>query len=394
MKTRFFDRIENRIFMIIVLTTLATAGAVYFILYSMFHELMLEDVRSRTGIVNQYAHEVIDPAGFTLLNRREDSAQPVYDTVRHELNRIRRIANVRYLYTAKEDAEGRLIYLIDGLNPSAEDFRHIGDPIEPEVTGVLRACLDGGVVDSGDIMRTDWGPIFSTCWPVRDSNRTVGAVMMEFDAQSLHGGSLRVAVYSVTISALIAALFIGVSRVTLHKVSEPFYKKLAYTDILTGLGNRTAFELDLRDLERDAGRRDDVSLVVYDLNRLKQINDLYGHARGDDVIRRMAGVIRSSGLAGPEHHYRIGGDEFATVLIGGHPGRTRMALDRLFQDHHRPADGPGFFEFAYGMAVFDPARDRNLHDVLSRADAAMYQCKAELKASRERAATARVASTF
>lgn len=388
MKTRFFDKIENRIFMIIVLTTLATAGAVYFILYGMFHELMLDDIRSRTDIVNQYAHEVIDPSGFILLNRREDSALPVYDTVRHELNRIRRIANVRYLYTAKESAEGRLIYLIDGLDPSAEDFRHVGDPIEPEVTGVLRACLDGGVVDSGDIMRTDWGPIFSTCWPVRDSGRTVGAVMMEFDAQSLYGGSLRVAAYSVSISALIAALFIAVARVTLHRVSEPFYKKLAYTDILTGLGNRTAFELDLKELEKDPARMAGVTLVAYDLNRLKLINDQYGHARGDDAIRRMAGVIRASGLAGPERHYRIGGDEFATVLTDGDPDRARDALEELFRVHHRPDAGPNSFEFSWGLASFDPTRDRNLHDVLSRADAAMYRRKAELRAARDQAGAA------
>lgn len=392
MKTRFFDKIENRIFMIIVLTTLATAGAVFFILYGMFYALLLEDIRSRTVIVNQYAHAVIDPAGFLQLNTREDSDLPVYDSVRHELNRIRRIANVRYLYTAKEDASGRLIYLIDGLDPSAEDFRHIGDPIEPEVTGVLRACLAGDVVDSGDIMRTDWGPIFSTCWPVLDSGRPVGAVMMEFDAQSMYGGSLRVALYSVSISALIALVFIFLARVTLHKVSEPFYKKLAYTDGLTGLSNRTAFELDLKALDQDPGEQRRMTLVVYDLNRLKHLNDSYGHARGDAAIRTMADVIRSSGLAEPNRHYRIGGDEFASLVSDGNPERMRAALDELFRSHHRPDDGPNFFEFSFGLATFDPTRDRNLHDVLSRADAAMYQRKAELRAARVRAASAVVSS--
>ena len=120
-------------------------------------------------------------------------------------------------------------------------------------------------------------------------------------------------------------------------------------------------------------------LVAYDLNRLKLLNDRYGHATGDAAIRRMAEVIRASGLAGPERHYRIGGDEFATIAVAGDPDRARAVLAGLFQTWHRPGDGPDFFEFSYGVAAFNPNLDRNLHDLLSRADAAMYQHKSSLK---------------
>lgn len=379
MKARFFDKLENKVFMIIVLTALATGAAVFTITYSFFYALLIDDMRSRTEIVNQYTESSIDPASFAVLNRREDAANPLYDEVGDLLNRVRRVANVRYLYTAKALSDGTLIYLIDGLDRDAEDFRYIGDPIEPEVRPVLRTCLSGEHVDSGDILNTDWGPIFSTCWPVLQNGTVIGAVMMEFDAGNIYNRNIRTVVGSITISALIATLFILIARLFLKRVSEPFYKKLAYTDGLTGLNNRTAFELDLKELETRPERRDAVTLVVYDLNRLKEMNDQYGHAAGDAFIKKMAGLIREFAPGGRGRHYRIGGDEFATVLVDRNEDEVRAALDRLFARNHNAVPGRNYFEFSYGVASFELDRDRTLHDLLSRADAAMYRLKSELK---------------
>lgn len=379
MKARFFDKLDNKVFMIIVLTALATGVTVFAVTYRFFYAMVIDDMRSRTQIVNQYTESSIDPASFSVLNSREDADNPVYDEVGNLLNRVRRVANVRYLYTAKEQADGTLIYLIDGLDRHADDFRYIGDPIEPEVQPVLRTCLAGEHVDSGDILPTDWGPIFSTCWPVLYDGAVIGAVMMEFDAQNIYSQNIRAVISSLSISALIATLFILIARIFLKKVSEPFYKKLAYTDVLTGLNNRTAFELDLKELERDPARKSAVTLVAYDLNRLKEINDRYGHAAGDAYIKKMAGLIRESRLGGQGGHYRIGGDEFATVLVGKDEGHVLAELNRLFLDNRDDRPGQQYFEFSYGVASFEPGLDRTLHDVLCRADAAMYCLKSELK---------------
>ena len=70
----------------------------------------------------------------------------------------------------------------------------------------------------------------------------------------------------------------------LRRLATPFYKKLAYTDMLTGIGNRTAFELELKDLEKKLPRS--LTIVAYDLNYMKQLNDTYGHAAGDAYLRR------------------------------------------------------------------------------------------------------------
>lgn len=125
MKARFFDKLDNKVFMIIVLTALATGVTVFAVTYRFFYAMVIDDMRSRTQIVNQYTESSIDPASFSVLNSREDADNPVYDEVGNLLNRVRRVANVRYLYTAKEQADGTLIYLIDGLDRHADDFRYI-----------------------------------------------------------------------------------------------------------------------------------------------------------------------------------------------------------------------------------------------------------------------------
>lgn len=59
--------------------------------------------------------------------------------------------------------------------------------------------------------------------------------------------------------------------------------------MLTGIGNRTAFELELKNLEKRLPRP--FTIVAYDLNYMKRINDTYGHAAGDAYLRRMAHLL-------------------------------------------------------------------------------------------------------
>lgn len=370
---KFWDRLENRVFLIVLLTTCATSVVVYTVLYRQFYGSVLDMVRARTVIVNQYAQRVVPEESFRTLNSPEDKEKNVYREVQGTLNAIRQIAAVRYLYTAKLNEKGEPVYVIDGLDPGAEDFRSIGDLIEPEIQEVLAKCLAGNIVDSKDILNTEWGAIFITCWPVKDSEqRPVGAVVMEFDAQSVQDRINALKLYSGLLSLGVCILFIFFSKLALNRVSEPFYKKLAYTDPMTSLNNRTAFEHDLEqhELYMESGQRR--SVVVYDLNDLKRINDTFGHAAGDAYIRRMADALSATALSALGDAYRIGGDEFASIVIGKDPSEVDAVLERVHSEACREDEGAGFFSFAYGAAHFDPARDKSLRDTFRRADKNMY----------------------
>jgi two-component system cell cycle response regulator len=81
------------------------------------------------------------------------------------------------------------------------------------------------------------------------------------------------------------------------------------TDGLTGIGNRRRFT---RDLERAFGDAADVTLALFDLDGFKLYNDTYGHPAGDALLVRIA--ARFAAVVGPDRAYRIGGDEFCTLL--------------------------------------------------------------------------------
>jgi diguanylate cyclase (GGDEF)-like protein len=149
----------------------------------------------------------------------------------------------------------------------------------------------------------------------------------------------------------------------------------ATTDALTGLVNRRAFTAAFeRELERarTAGLR--LTLVSFDLDHFKQINDRFGHAAGDEALRRFAGVLAGECSPG-DVPARVGGEEFAAVLFDrtaedGRGFAERVAA-RLAED---AGDGPRLTVSA-GIAELSAEEDTPGR-VLLAADRALYGAKA------------------
>lgn len=95
------------------------------------------------------------------------------------------------------------------------------------------------------------------------------------------------------------------SQLELKKV----YYKMAYTDILTDLKNRTAFEEKKKTLSANIKNKDMLSCLSMDLNNLKKVNDIYGHSKGDELIKAFSNTLKQS-FKDMNDIYRIGGDEF------------------------------------------------------------------------------------
>ncbi|HSW29698.1 MAG TPA: diguanylate cyclase [Longimicrobiales bacterium] len=92
-------------------------------------------------------------------------------------------------------------------------------------------------------------------------------------------------------------------------------ERMAHTDPLTGLPNRREAERVLARGFEAARRGEDLSVVLFDLDRFKRVNDDYGHAVGDEVLREMAAALRRH-TRGMDLAARFGGEEFLTVLPG------------------------------------------------------------------------------
>ncbi len=156
-------------------------------------------------------------------------------------------------------------------------------------------------------------------------------------------------------------------------------ERRAYSDYLTGLANRRFFveqaELELSRVRRYGGT---LSLVMFDLDHFKRINDLYGHAVGDLVLRKVADVARGI-LRGNDIIGRIGGEEFALVLPKAPADKAVRAAERL---RAAIADAPiatagGLslrFTASFGVVTADDGTV-GIDELMTRADAELYRAK-------------------
>ncbi|MEF9973237.1 MAG: GGDEF domain-containing protein [Clostridia bacterium] len=149
---------------------------------------------------------------------------------------------------------------------------------------------------------------------------------------------------------------------------------LAYRDSLTGLKNRAAFLERLAHIHEASPEL--VTLGMFDITGLKKVNDTLGHMAGDAMLRQSAKAIKASLRAGDEV-YRIGGDEFVTVICHDQALTIRdleQRLDDTIQSENQKPLGY-VLSVAYGFATFTKDLDKTLFKTLARADAQMYRCK-------------------
>jgi diguanylate cyclase (GGDEF)-like protein len=154
------------------------------------------------------------------------------------------------------------------------------------------------------------------------------------------------------------------------------HKTAAMTDLLTGLFNRRAFvEAANAMIEQRARKSQPVSVLLFDLDKFKSINDRFGHAVGDDALKVFAATassnIRSTDVIG-----RLGGEEFAAIIPGNaeEAGLVAQRLRTAFQaagvviaGHEMGATVSVGVATATAPALLDP--------LLARADAALYRAK-------------------
>lgn len=154
------------------------------------------------------------------------------------------------------------------------------------------------------------------------------------------------------------------------------YRALAYRDALTGLWNRRYFEERLGQEMSLARRKPSkrFSLLALDLNDLKRINDLEGHAAGDAALQRAASFLKSR-LREHDVCCRIGGDEFVVILRDMGPAECAQLCTRLRQELSKAnASLEAPISISMGVASY-PDDSLSTQELCLRADEAMYEDK-------------------
>ncbi|WP_322094467.1 GGDEF domain-containing protein [Paraburkholderia bannensis] len=169
----------------------------------------------------------------------------------------------------------------------------------------------------------------------------------------------------------------------LRLVREETHSQLlqeSQTDYLTRLGNRRWFFEEGARVLRHAGNNTPVSLLAFDLDRFKAINDRYGHKTGDEVLKSFSAIARS--VVGPQALLaRIGGEEFAALLpdLESAPAQAmgELIVRRFEQAAAHGIDGVGMrTTVSIGLACKE-ASDATLADLLAAADKALYRAKSQ-----------------
>lgn len=175
------------------------------------------------------------------------------------------------------------------------------------------------------------------------------------------------------------AYYAAIERdLTEYKRLQSHLENMANTDSLTGLSNRQAF-LHRAEKEFARARRyaRPLSVVMIDVDHFKSINDRYGHAVGDQVLRQVSAICQYS-LRGSDLLGRIGGEEFVLLLPDTPQANAIYVAERMREQLAKtPIDIDGVIittTASFGVASLSDT-DVNFNGILERADEAMYHAK-------------------
>jgi diguanylate cyclase (GGDEF)-like protein len=238
------------------------------------------------------------------------------------------------------------------------------------------AATMAGLQHSGALVMICW-PATGVCGRFRALPVVIGtgfAVIVMAACSLLFDGAVTIA-NPLGLTLPLAALICVCTVAMALRESDIEHRGAAVLDPLTGMLNRSALNGRVAEIEEQSKLTGQpVGLIVADLDHFKAVNDTHGHAVGDAVLRHVAYVLRRE-LRAYDLAYRLGGEEFAIVLLGANVDDAATRAEQL-----RAAIAAEPFEDLAITASFGVAASQAHHPFLwseqfERADAALYAAK-------------------
>ena len=149
--------------------------------------------------------------------------------------------------------------------------------------------------------------------------------------------------------------------------------ELAYTDHLTGVGNRYAFFACMeREMERAKRYGQGFSLIMMDIDDFKEVNDTFGHDEGDRVLKGLADLVRRN-IRVCDEFARWGGEEFMLLAPGCDLGQAGKVAEKIGGLIGSEALGPRRITCSFGVTEYQPGESAEA--MLRRVDEALYTAK-------------------
>ena len=171
-----------------------------------------------------------------------------------------------------------------------------------------------------------------------------------------------------------------IRRAIIERNIKQELNRLSITDSLTGLYNQRHFYDRLRhEIVRAQRQKNQLALILLDLDNFKQYNDTYGHLAGDELLRKVGSIINIKIREGVDSGYRYGGDEFAIILIDANQSIGHHILKRVemgIEEECKLSASVGYAHFLDGM---------KLETIVEKADQLLYKSKEDKKHRKDRA---------
>lgn len=386
---RDFRKISPRIFWLVTLAALAVLLTVVAVPQWLSKKARLEVLRSHVAEIAQIAASVVDGDLHRQLLDAANYTPELYERVVAPLVRFHSAdPEIFYVYTMMERG-GKSYFVVDTaasnklktqrkLRPSAymEPFESIDAEPDPDY---LQRIAAGETYVYPKFQRDVYGTFLSGHTPIFDSQgRYSGFVGVDFDIKYYLAleSSFRAILYGSVAGAILIALLIGylVARYHYHvqdRLDEQY--RISIRDELTQLLNRRGALRFSR--EALSARASSYAVILVDIDDLKGINDLYGHAAGDEFIMKVADTIRNS-VREKDICARMGGDEFLIFATGcdldAATEIARRILGKVFA--HDGNSGRSHFGVSIGICVA-PGADTTFELLYRQADEALYKAK-------------------
>ncbi len=186
---------------------------------------------------------------------------------------------------------------------------------------------------------------------------------------------------------ILCVCFAIASQIETYKIVEQGLKydlisKLAYSDGLTGLGNRTAYLEQLDEYQNNQRGILELGIIYLDVNNLKAVNDNLGHEFGDELITTAAKIIQDS-FKRFGKSYRIGGDEFCVLMLGAGLKNDYLTglniFNQLIEHTNKESIYTYKVQIAHGFTICDDFSMEKIEEAIASADSKMYENKKKLK---------------
>ena len=157
---------------------------------------------------------------------------------------------------------------------------------------------------------------------------------------------------------------------------------MATIDELTGLSNRRGFESSAQHVLSLCKRLEKpATMLFFDLNNFKQVNDQYGHKEGDQTLKTFGNILKNA-FRNSDVIARLGGDEFVVLLVNTAPDFANKVIKRLqsMVDAHNLLEHQRHnISFSIGVENYDPVKHADVVDLIHAADVQMYVHKKKSK---------------